>query len=208
MHTQDPNELTALVRIALGRAIVQQLFPGANELSVMTLDNRLERLLMQAMGAGGDGTGIEPGLADTIAQQAGAAAAQQEQMGLTPVLLVPGPLRALLSRFLRRALPQLKVLSHSEIPETKTIRVTSLVGAPGMIRQRQTLDSRTDHDSGRMNAACTRLVARCFWHRQSLQSGCSCERIRCRFPVDECQKIYRTPPRVALRKWRCTVRTR
>ena len=131
VHTQDPNELTALVRIALGRAIVQQLFPGANELSVMTLDNRLERLLMQAMAAGGDGSGIEPGLADTIAQQAGAAAAQQEQMGLTPVLLVPGPLRALLSRFLRRALPQLKVLSHSEIPETKTIRVTSLVGAPG-----------------------------------------------------------------------------
>ena len=129
VHTQDPNELTALVRVALGRAIVQQLFPGAAELSVMTLDNRLERLLMQAMGAGGDGTGIEPGLADTIAQQAGQAAAQQEAMGLTPVLLVPAPLRALLSRFLRRALPQLKVLSHSEVPESKTIRVTSLVGA-------------------------------------------------------------------------------
>jgi len=128
-HTNDPNELTALVRVALGRAIVQQLFPGAAELSVMTLDNRLERLLMQAMGAGGDGTGIEPGLADTIAQQAGNAAAQQEAMGLTPVLLVPAPLRALLSRFLRRALPQLKVLSHSEIPESKTVRVTSLVGA-------------------------------------------------------------------------------
>jgi flagellar biosynthesis protein FlhA len=128
-HTQDANDLTALVRIALGRAIVQQLFPGTNELSVMTLDNRLERLLLQALGAGGDGTGIEPGLADTIAQQAGAAAQQQEAMGLTPVLLVPGPLRTLLSRFLRRALPQLKVLSHSEIPETKTIRVTSLVGA-------------------------------------------------------------------------------
>jgi len=128
-QTQDPNELTAVVRVALGRAIVQQLFPGTNELSVMTLDNRLERLLMQALGAGGDGAGIEPGLADTIAQQAGHAASQQEQMGLTPVLLVPGPLRAMLSRFLRRALPQLKVLSHNEIPETKTIRVTSLVGA-------------------------------------------------------------------------------
>src|SRR5450830_1218818 len=128
-QTQDPNELTALVRVALGRAIVQQLFPGSAELSVMTLDNRLERLLLQAMGAGGDGSGIEPGLADTIAQQAGQAAAQQEAMGLTPVLLVPAPLRALLSRFLRRALPQLKVLSHSEVPESKTIRVTSLVGA-------------------------------------------------------------------------------
>lgn len=126
----DPNELTALVRIALGRAIVQQLFPQSNELSVMTLDNRLERLLLQALQSGGvDGAGIEPGLADTIAQQAGAAAAQQEQMGLTPVLLVPGPLRALLARFLRRALPQLRVLSHAEIPDSKTIRVTNLVGA-------------------------------------------------------------------------------
>ncbi|TFW16742.1 flagellar biosynthesis protein FlhA [Massilia arenosa] len=129
-HTADPNELTAQVRIALGRAIVQQLFPGTNELAVMTLDNRLERLLMQAMAGGGDVAGIEPGLADTLAMQAGAAAAQQEQLGLTPVLLVPAPLRTLLSRFLRRGLPQLKVLSHSEIPETKTIRVTSLVGAP------------------------------------------------------------------------------
>ncbi|WGG53390.1 flagellar biosynthesis protein FlhA [Rugamonas sp. DEMB1] len=130
VHIQAPNELTALVRISLGRAIVQQLFPGAAELSVMTLDNRLERLLMQALAASGaDGAGIEPGLADTIAQQAQQAAAQQEALGLTPVLLVPGPLRALLSRFLRRALPQLKVLSHAEIPESKTIRVTALVGA-------------------------------------------------------------------------------
>ncbi len=128
-QVQDPNELTALVRIALGRAIVQQIFPGSNELSVITLDTRLERILMQAMQSGGsDGAGIEPGLADTIVAQAEQATRQQEQMGLTPVLLVPGPLRALLARFLRRALPQLKVLSHAELPDSKTIRVTSLVG--------------------------------------------------------------------------------
>ncbi|WP_292934969.1 flagellar biosynthesis protein FlhA [Noviherbaspirillum sp.] len=128
-QVQDPNELTALVRIALGRAIVQQIFPGSHELSVITLDSRLERILMQAMQSGGpDGAGIEPGLADTIVAQAEQATRQQEQMGLTPVLLVPGPLRALLARFLRRALPQLKVLSHAELPDSKTIRVTSLVG--------------------------------------------------------------------------------
>ena len=129
-QSADPSDLTAVVRVALGRAIVQQLFPGTNELSVMTLDNRLERLLLQALGNGGDGAGIEPGLADTIAQSASNAAQQQEALGLTPVLLVPAALRTLLSRFLRRALPQLKVLSHAEIPESKTIRVTSLVGAP------------------------------------------------------------------------------
>jgi len=128
-YIQDVNELTALVRVALGRAIVQQLFLSSNELSVMTLDNRLERLLTQALqGSGADGAGIEPGLADTIAAQAEAATRQQEQLGLTPVLLVPAQLRALLARFLRRALPQLKVLSHAEVPDSKTIRVTSLVG--------------------------------------------------------------------------------
>ena len=129
-QVQDPAELTALVRIALGRAIVQQIFPGTGELAVMTLDSRLERLLMQALQASGpDGAGIEPGLADTLALQTQQATQYQEQLGLTPVLLVPAPLRALLSRFLRRALPQLKVLSHAEIPDSKTIKVTTLVGA-------------------------------------------------------------------------------
>lgn len=128
-QVQDANELTALVRMALGRAIVQQIYPSANELSVITLDNRLERILMQAMQTGGaDGAGIEPGLADTIAAQAEQAVRKQEQLGLPAVLLVPGPLRALLARFLRRTLPQLKVLSHQELPDSKTIRVTSLVG--------------------------------------------------------------------------------
>lgn len=128
-HTQDPNELTAQVRVVLGRAIVQQIFPTGNELVVMTLDNRLERLLMQTLqGHGAEGASMEPGLADTLALQTEAAAQHQQQLGLTPVLLVPAPLRALLARFLRRTLPQVKVLSHAELPETKTIRVTSQVG--------------------------------------------------------------------------------
>jgi flagellar biosynthesis protein FlhA len=63
-----------------------------------------------------------------LASQAELATRQQEQLGFTPVLLVPAPLRALLARFLRRALPQLKVLSHAELPDSKAIRVTSLVG--------------------------------------------------------------------------------
>jgi flagellar biosynthesis protein FlhA len=127
--TQDTNDLTAQVRIKLGRAIVQQLFPTGNEISVMTLDNNLERLLMQAMqNNAANGTSIEPGLADTLAKQTEEAAKQQEQMGLTPVLLVASPLRTALSKFLRRAIPQLRVLSQDELPDTKTIRVTSLIG--------------------------------------------------------------------------------
>lgn len=127
-QTQDTGELTSVVRVQLGRAIVQQLFPTGNELTVMTLDNNLERLLMQAIQNNNTGSAIEPGMAETLSRQAEAAAKQQEQMGMTPVLLVSAPLRAALSKFLRRAIPHLRVLSHEELPDSKTIRVTSLIG--------------------------------------------------------------------------------
>ncbi|MEY3807642.1 MAG: flagellar biosynthesis protein FlhA [Pseudomonadota bacterium] len=129
-QTQDPNILTSVVRIALGGAIVQQIAPGTLELPVMTLDNRLEQLLLQTLqSSGSTGGGIEPGLAETLSVQAAKSTQLQEQLGYTPVLLVPAPLRIMLARFLRRSLPQLKVLSHAELPDSHTIKVTNLVGA-------------------------------------------------------------------------------
>jgi flagellar biosynthesis protein FlhA len=125
----DANELTELVRCALGRAIVQQLFPAPAELVVAALDPGLERVLINALHAGGGGS-IEPGLADSLAAQAAQAVQQQEHSAHSPVLLVPAALRPLLSRFLRRALPQLSVLSHAEVPESRVVRVVSLIGSP------------------------------------------------------------------------------
>ena len=129
-RTQDAGELTAQVRVALGRAIVQQIFPGKSELQVIALDPALERLLLQTLQAGAAGSPvIEPELADTLLRGAQSAARQQEQLGLPAVLLSPPALRVLLSRFLRRAIPQLKVLAHSEIPDARSIKVTSVVGS-------------------------------------------------------------------------------
>jgi flagellar biosynthesis protein FlhA len=129
---QDAGELTALVRVALGRAIVQQLYPGTNELQVMALEPGLERILLQAVQSkAGDAAGIEPGLVDTLLRESGAAAQQQERLGLPAVLLVPAELRVLLARFLRRAVSQIKVIAHSEVPDTSTIKVTALLGGKG-----------------------------------------------------------------------------
>jgi len=128
-RTQDATELTSRVREALGRAIVQTLFPGNAEVQVVALEPGLERILLQAMG-GGDGV-IEPGLADTLLRQTALLAQRQEEIGLPPVLLVPAQLRLLLSRFLRRAVPALRVIANSEVPESRTIRVTGMVGAGG-----------------------------------------------------------------------------
>ena len=127
-RTQDAEALTAQVRIALGRSIVQQLYPSGDEMQVMSLDPQLERILLQAIAGGGDGASIEPSLADTLVRETAAAAQRQEALGLPAVLLVSGNLRTLLSRFLRRGISQLKVLAHAEVPENKIIKVTSIIG--------------------------------------------------------------------------------
>ncbi len=127
-RTQDPTALTQHVRVALGRAIVQSLFPGNGELNVMVLDPSLERLLMQAVANGGEGAALEPGLADALLQQAAECAQRQEAMGLPAVMLVPTPLRALLSRFMRRSVSALKVLANGEVPDSRIIKVTAVIG--------------------------------------------------------------------------------
>ena len=121
----DATELTSLIRLALGRAIVQEIFPGNEALQVIGLDSSLDRVLLQALT---NSSGLEPGLADSLLREAQSAMARQTQLGLPSVLVVQHPLRVLLARFLRRSLPQLKVLSQAEIPDTRTIKVTASIG--------------------------------------------------------------------------------
>jgi flagellar biosynthesis protein FlhA len=121
----DTTELTSLIRLALGRAITQQLFPGNEALQVIGLDASLDRVLLQALT---NSKGLEPGLADNLLRETQSAMARQAAIGLMPVLVVQHPLRVLLARFLRRSLPQLKVLSQAEIPDARTIKVTATIG--------------------------------------------------------------------------------
>ncbi|WP_250482759.1 flagellar biosynthesis protein FlhA [Caballeronia sp. GaOx3] len=124
----DPYDLTAAVRLALGRAITQQWYPGADDLQVMGLDPTLERVLSQALSTGTN-PGLEPGLAQTLMNSTQNAIMRQQNLGLPPVLLVQHSLRAMLARFLRRSLPQLKVLSYAEVPDTRNVKVVNLIGA-------------------------------------------------------------------------------
>ncbi len=122
---QDPNELTAAVRIGLGRAITQQWFAGREQLNVMGLDAQLEQVLTQAMNGNGS---LEPGLAETLMTQTEQALERHEASGEPPVLVVQHDLRALLARFLRRRLRHLVVMSQAEIPDDRRLRVTTLIG--------------------------------------------------------------------------------
>ncbi len=125
---QDTDVLTEKVRLKLSRSIAQSLFPESQEMAVITLEQNLEQILTQSLLHSSNGTGIEPGLAQTLSQQATQATAKQEQLGHSPVLIVPAGIRMALARFLRRVTPNLRVLSHDELPSTRSIRVTHLIG--------------------------------------------------------------------------------
>lgn len=121
----DSAELLAFTRVALGRAITQQWFPGDTELRVIGLDARLERVLTQALTTSG---ALEPGLADSVLNDAQRAVQIQEANGDATVLVVPPALRASLSRFLRHHFPQIGVLSNAEIPDERILRITAVIG--------------------------------------------------------------------------------
>ncbi|MEN9418677.1 MAG: flagellar biosynthesis protein FlhA [Pseudomonadota bacterium] len=124
----DPAELARLVRVHLAPAIVQQIYGPQRELDVIALEPELERLVVQALG--GKAAALDPGVADTLARGAADTARQQEDLGVPACLLVPDAIRSQVARLLRRAAPRLKVLAHSEIPDTHTIRIGSIIGAP------------------------------------------------------------------------------
>lgn len=124
----DPAELARRIRIHLAPAIVQQIYGPAKELDVIALEPDLERLVTQALNSP-HGAVLDPGVADTLARRAAESAQRQEDLGVPACLLVPDMIRAPMARLLKRAAPRLRVLGHSEIPETHSIRIGSVIGA-------------------------------------------------------------------------------
>ena len=123
----DPAELARRIRTHIAPAIVQQIYGSTKELDVIALEPELERLVTQALNSP-HGAALDPGVADTLARSAAENAQKQEDRGVPAALLVPDLIRAPMARLLRRAAPRLKVLGHSEIPETHTIRIGSIIG--------------------------------------------------------------------------------
>jgi len=127
-RSQDPQQLTAAVRIALGRSIVQNIAGLRQELPVITLDPKLEQVLQDSMQGGEAGPGFEPGLADRMQQSLADSARRQEMSGEPAVLLVAPRLRPWIARLTRHSVPGLNVLAYNEIPENRRIRVIAAVG--------------------------------------------------------------------------------
>ncbi|EIV8653508.1 flagellar biosynthesis protein FlhA [Vibrio parahaemolyticus] len=127
--SQEPDILTAAVRISLKRLIVQEINGIEPELPVITLIPELEQILHQTMQvSGGESAGIEPGLAERLQSSLSHATQEQELKGEPAVLLTSGVLRSTLAKFVKNTIPNLRVLSYQEIPDEKQIRIVQAVG--------------------------------------------------------------------------------
>jgi flagellar biosynthesis protein FlhA len=127
-RTTDPQLLTAQVRVALGRQIVQDIVGLAEELPVITLEPELERLLSNGLANTGGSPGLEPGLAERLQRGLSDAAQRQERGGEPAVLLTPPNLRSALARFFRVSVPGLHVLAWNEVPDNRKVRMVTSVG--------------------------------------------------------------------------------
>lgn len=129
-QSQDPGMLTAAVRVALGRQIVQEIAGLGTEIPVITLAPELEQILLGSMsGAGGmAGAAVEPGLADRLQQSVADAARKQEMSGEPAVLLVAPQLRPWLARFTRHVAQNLHVLAYNEVPDNRRVRLVQALG--------------------------------------------------------------------------------
>ncbi len=135
-RTQDPDVLSAAVRIALGRLIMERIAGADGEIPVITLDMSLEQLLQQSLQAMADGGGaIEPGLAQRMLQSLKECTERQEVAGEAAILLVPDNLREMMVRMVRQNVSRLKVLAFSEVPENRQLKIVSTVGGEPLLEQ-------------------------------------------------------------------------
>nr|WP_207132156.1 flagellar biosynthesis protein FlhA [Halorhodospira neutriphila] len=131
-RTKDAGQLTQAVREALSRMIVQDIVGMEQEMSVITLEPQLEQLLLNTVqGAGEEGAGFEPGLAERMQRSLSEAVERQETAGQPAVLLTSPQLRIWLRRLTRNTAPGLYVLSYNEVPDDRQVRIVATVGGQG-----------------------------------------------------------------------------
>ncbi len=127
--SQEPGALTAAVREALGRFIVQNINGLEHEMEVIAVNPNLEQLLQKSLDSATEsGIGLEPGLAQSLQGSLIQAVQRQEATGRPAILVVAQAIRPMLAKFARHVAPALRVLAYSELPDDKQVKIVAVVG--------------------------------------------------------------------------------
>jgi flagellar biosynthesis protein FlhA len=124
-RSQDPDVLSAAVRVSLGRSIVHNVAGARPELPVLTLEPELERILNESAQENGN-IGLEPAMVERLHQSLTDKAQSQEIAGEPAVLLVTPLVRPWMARMMRN-IRNLHVLAYNEVPDDKRIQMIAAV---------------------------------------------------------------------------------
>jgi flagellar biosynthesis protein FlhA len=128
--TQNPNELTELVRPRIGHLMLQEVVELGEALNVITLDPKLEQMLIGSV-AQSTKMGeivIEPNLIEGLLESVKKQKNEAEEKGHPAVIVVAPPIRPWLARMIKQRFPDTTVLSYTEIPEDQKIKVFARIG--------------------------------------------------------------------------------
>ncbi|MDB2401500.1 flagellar biosynthesis protein FlhA [Litoricolaceae bacterium] len=129
--TQDPDDLTGMIRPKLGRMIVQSLVDISDDMPVMTLDPQLEQMLHNAVQQSQQSKTltIDPELAEALFKSMRIEVQKIEDQGQPAILVVSPMIRPWLSNLVRPRIQDLTVLSYTEIPEDQSVNVVATISA-------------------------------------------------------------------------------
>ncbi len=116
-QTKDADVLTEYVRMSLRRSITNIYKTGENQMTVFTLEPQTEKLLSDNVQATKQGLMLvlPPAKGEVLTTNIRAACEMMGREGLTPLLLVSPNIRLALRRYLHGAVPNIVVISYSEI---------------------------------------------------------------------------------------------
>jgi flagellar biosynthesis protein FlhA len=134
--SKNPDDLSELVRRRLGIYFVPEFECRPGLLRGLTLDPRLEQLLISKIhrSATEVGLSLDPATARHFIEEINRRSAALTGEGLTAVLMVSAELRLPLRRFLEPSFPRVVVLAFQELPASTEIENAGIVTAPPAAR--------------------------------------------------------------------------
>lgn len=124
-HVKDPDALTEYVRQGLYRTITNIYRTPEGALFLVSLAPSIEKLLRDSVQ---EGMGVDPQVVQRLVNNVQQAVEAFTSRGLLPVLLTSPNVRRYARQLLGRYVPQLAVLSYSEVAEGVKIQSLGVIG--------------------------------------------------------------------------------
>lgn len=124
-----PNEMAEALRPGLAPLLIQQVAPLGTVLPLMTLTPELEQLMLRTHRQNGEGELIlEGSLAEQLMRAINDASEQLSAEGRPTIMVVAPQIRRVFADFVRAHLPDMIILSFTELPENRRVEVFTTIG--------------------------------------------------------------------------------